>query len=135
MVRHNGAVNHIFANSNCSRFADSAFLQTPSSSDICLAVSGPVLIGGTVVADYETVCDPSRFPDPAIAIGHADRTGAGGDERTAGTSTVWPPASGRFRPAVGHDHRRARPVSVVKRWLETYPGVRLVNATIWAHSR
>ena len=62
LIRHDGALNHIFAEFRLLRFhPESAFLQSaPVSSDIsvwqCL---GPLLVGGRVVfADYETMCSP-----------------------------------------------------------------------------
>src|SRR4029077_3359243 len=65
MVRHNGAVNHIFAEFDLLKFhRDCKLLQSaPSSSDISVwQFLAPLLIGGrTVVADYETICDPRRL--------------------------------------------------------------------------
>jgi len=65
LVRHDGALNHIFAEFRLLRCDQNmAFLQSaPASSDIsvwqCLA---PLLIGGRVVfADHETVCTPSAL--------------------------------------------------------------------------
>ena len=62
LVRHEGALNHIFAEFRLLDFGtDGAILQTaPASSDIsvwqCL---GPLLVGGRVVfADFETVASP-----------------------------------------------------------------------------
>ena len=62
LIRHDGALNHMFAEFRLLRFhAASAFLQSaPVSSDIsvwqCL---GPLLVGGRVVfADFDTMCSP-----------------------------------------------------------------------------
>jgi non-ribosomal peptide synthetase component F len=63
MIRHDGAVNHIFAEFELLRFhPETAFLQSaPASSDIAVwQFLAPVLIGGrTVIVDTETVCDPA----------------------------------------------------------------------------
>ena len=60
MIRHNGAINHIFAEFELLEFhQNSCFLQSaPSSSDISVwQFLAPVLIGGrTIIADFETVC-------------------------------------------------------------------------------
>jgi len=67
IVRHNGALNHIFAEFEAMSFhEDSIFLQSaPSSSDISIwQFLGPVLIGGAcVVADFATVCDAPALYD------------------------------------------------------------------------
>jgi amino acid adenylation domain-containing protein len=67
VVRHDGALNHIFAEARLLECAaDLTFLQSaPASSDIsiwqCLA---PVLLGGRVVfADLDTVCAPRALFD------------------------------------------------------------------------
>src|SRR5215467_11064292 len=65
MVRHNGAVNHIFGEFELLSFHEgSAFLQSaPSSSDISVwQFLAPVLIGArTVIANFDTVCDPAAL--------------------------------------------------------------------------
>ncbi len=65
VVRHNGALNHIFAEARLLELgADVVFLQSaPSSSDIsvwqCLA---PLLLGGRVVfGDFDTASTPSAL--------------------------------------------------------------------------
>jgi amino acid adenylation domain-containing protein len=65
MVRHDGALNHIYAEARLLELNhDTAFLQSaPSSSDIsvwqCLA---PLVLGGRVVfADFDTVCTPKAL--------------------------------------------------------------------------
>jgi len=67
IVRHNGALNHIFAEFEAMSFhEDSIFLQSaPSSSDISIwQFLGPILIGGAcVVADFATVCDAPALYD------------------------------------------------------------------------
>jgi amino acid adenylation domain-containing protein len=65
MVRHDGALNHIYAEARLLELNHhTAFLQSaPSSSDIsvwqCLA---PLVLGGRVVfADFDTVCTPTAL--------------------------------------------------------------------------
>lgn len=66
LIRHNGAVNHIFAEFDELNFhADSVFAQSaPCSSDISIwQFLAPLMIGGsTRIIDFETVCDaPALF--------------------------------------------------------------------------
>jgi amino acid adenylation domain-containing protein len=65
MIRHEGAVNHIYAEFELLSFhPNSVFLQSaPCSSDISVwQFLAPCLIGArVVVADFETVCDPARL--------------------------------------------------------------------------
>ena len=74
LLRHDGALNHIFAEFRLLRFhPGTAFLQSaPVSSDIsvwqCLA---PLLVGGrVVVADFDTMCSPAAL----FALLHRERT-------------------------------------------------------------
>lgn len=65
MIRHNGAINHIYAEFDELKFhRGSAFLQSaPASSDISVwQFLAPLLIGGrTVIVDYEAVCNPEEL--------------------------------------------------------------------------
>lgn len=65
MVRHGGAINHIFAQYDALNLnPDFTFLQSaPASSDISVwQFLAPILIGGkTVIVDTETICDPSQL--------------------------------------------------------------------------
>jgi len=132
IVRHNGALNHIFAEFEAMSFhEDSVFLQSaPSSSDISIwQFLGPVLIGGTcVVADFHTVCTPKALYhlicdenitvielvpvvlDELIAL--IEETG------TASTNKLeWGMVTGE-----------AASVALVNRWLDVLPHVPLINA-------
>ena len=134
IVRHDGAVNHIYAEFDLLRFhRGSAFLQSaPSSSDISVwQFLAPVLIGArTVIADFETVCDPAALFAlikservtlielvPAVLrelIGYARRLPAG-DRRLP--HLEWAMATGE-----------AVPVALINEWLEVYPDTPIVNA-------
>ena len=65
IIRHEGAINHIYAQFEALNFNEEfAFLQSaPSSSDISVwQFLAPVLIGGrTVVVDNETVADAKKL--------------------------------------------------------------------------
>jgi amino acid adenylation domain-containing protein len=134
MVRHDGAVSHIFAQFELLSFTrDSAFLQSaPCSSDISVwQFLAPVLIGGrVVVADFETVCDPARLIEcirregvtlielvPAVlsALLEYGRS-LPPEERTF-------PAL-RFAMVTGE----AVSVALINAWIEQYPGIPIVNA-------
>lgn len=134
MVRHDGAVNHIFGEFELLGFEpDTAFLQSaPASSDISVwQFLGPVLKGArTVVADFETVCDPARLFDlikregitlielvPVLLQGLLEHArGMKADERSLPHL--------QCAMVTGE----AVTVSLVNLWLDTYPGIRLVNA-------
>ena len=64
MVRHNGAVNHIWAEFHeLLLHSGSVVLQSgSSSSDISLwqFLAAPLSGGRTVVADFEVVCDAAK---------------------------------------------------------------------------
>ena len=65
IIRHDGAVNHIYAQLDALALHDGfSFLQSaPASSDISVwQFLGPLLTGGkTVIVDTETVCDPEQL--------------------------------------------------------------------------
>ncbi|MEM1256716.1 MAG: AMP-binding protein, partial [Cyanobacteria bacterium P01_H01_bin.21] len=65
IIRHDGAVNHIYAQLDALALHDNfSFLQSaPASSDISVwQFLGPLLTGGkTVIVDTETVCDPAKL--------------------------------------------------------------------------
>ena len=133
LVRHDGALNHVFAECRLLRFhSGSAFLQSaPASSDIsvwqCLA---PLLVGGrVVVADFDTMCSPAdlfglirrerttvielvptvlqALMDHAAARSAADR----------GAHLEWAMVTGE-----------AASVALVNRWFQLWPEIPLVNA-------
>ena len=134
MIRHDGAVNHMFGEFDLLEFhADTVFLQSaPASSDISVwQFLGPLLKGGrTVIADYETVCDPVRLFE---LIRNAEITlielvpvllqefleyvrGLSLDERSL-PDLEWAMVTGE-----------AVAVPLVNVWRETYPEVPIVNA-------
>ena len=134
MVRHDGAVNHIFAEFELLGFhPDTAFLQSaPSSSDISVwQFLAPVLIGGrTVVADYETVCDPAalfrliRSQDitlielvPVVMKDLLDHVGH-----------LSPQDRALPRLACAMVTGEAATPALINQWLATYPAVTLINA-------
>jgi len=134
MVRHDGAVNHIFAEFDLLRFhASTAFLQSaPSSSDISVwQYLAPLLIGGrTVIADYETVCDPAALVRtirakritlielvPVVMKGLLDHAAQLTPEERALPDLEWAMVTGE-----------AATPALVNQWLSTYPGIKLVNA-------
>jgi amino acid adenylation domain-containing protein len=65
IVRHNGAINHIYAQFDALELQKGfSFLQSaPASSDISVwQFLAPILFGGkTVIADKETVCNPEQL--------------------------------------------------------------------------
>jgi amino acid adenylation domain-containing protein len=134
VVRHDGALNHIFAEARLLECGgDLVFLQSaPTSSDIsvwqCLA---PLLLGGrVVVADNDTVCTPRALFDlivrervtlielvPVVLESLLDHVeGLPREERLA------------------HSLRRvmvtgeAVSVALVDRYFESFPDIPLVNA-------
>lgn len=134
MVRHNGAVNHIYAEFDELAFhQDSAFLQSaPSSSDISVwQFLAPLMIGGsTVIADFETVCDPLRLFNiiqsqhitlielvPVVMQAFLNHAAKLSPKERALPNLEWAMVTGE-----------AVSVSIVNQWLRTYPDIRLVNA-------
>ena len=134
MVRHDGAVNHIFAEFDLLEFhADTAFLQSaPASSDISVwQFLSPLLKGGrTVIADYETVCDPVQLLRliQAEGITLIELVPVLLQELLTHARTL--PAPERSLPDLewAMVTGEAVPVPVVNLWLDTYPDVRVVNA-------
>lgn len=134
MVRHDGAVNHIYAEFELLSFhPSSVFLQSaPCSSDISVwQFLAPCLIGGRVViADFETVCDPARLFDriraervtlielvPVVLGALLDHV------RSL-------PETERALPDLQHAMVTGESVSValINAWLKQYPGIPIVNA-------
>ncbi|HEX6862683.1 MAG TPA: amino acid adenylation domain-containing protein, partial [Thermoanaerobaculia bacterium] len=134
IVRHDGAVNHIWAQREALGLKSGlCFLQSaPSSSDISVwQLLAPLLLGGrTVIVDPETVSDPRRLLGvlreervtlaelvPAVLralIGHAAVLPA---EERALPDLRWMMATGE-----------AVPVDLVNDWLGLYPQIPVVNA-------
>ena len=134
MVRHNGAVNHIFAEFKELQFhRETAFLQSaPSSSDISVwQFLAATLIGGrTVIADFETVCDPEKLFSlikaeritliefvPVVLKALLDYASRLQPAERALPALEWAMVTGETVP-----------VSLATQWISLYPGVKLVNA-------
>ena len=134
MIRHDGAINHIYAQFEALGFhRDSAFLQSaPSSSDISVwQFLAPLLIGGrTVIADRETVCDPAALFDliRAEKVTVIELVPLILNELLAHVESL--PAEERKLPALEHAMVTGEAVSapLVNRWFNLYPGIPLVNA-------
>ncbi|RKZ93719.1 MAG: non-ribosomal peptide synthetase [Candidatus Parabeggiatoa sp. nov. 1] len=134
IVRHNGAVNHIYAKAEQLPFhQNSAFLQSASSSsDISVwQFLAPLLFGGrTVVVDYETVCDAAKLFKviksqqvtaiefvPIVMQGVLDQVAKLSAEEQALPALEWAMVTGE-----------AVSTSLVNQWQHTYPNIKLVNA-------
>ncbi len=134
MIRHIGAVNHIFAEFRELQFhPGTAFLQSaPSSSDISVwQFLAPLLIGGcTVIADFETVCDPVKLFTliktervtlielvPVLLKQLLDHVAGLLPADRALPDLEWVMVTGE-----------AVPVPLVNDWFALYPSIRLVNA-------
>lgn len=134
MVRHDGAVNHIFAQYDELAFHNNtAFLQSaPSSSDISVwQFLAPLLIGGrTVIIDFETVCNQAELLNaiksekitlielvPAVMRELLQYVNQLTTEKRSLPSLEWAMVTGE-----------AVSVTLVNQWLHTYPGIKLVNA-------
>ncbi len=134
IIRHNGAVNHIYGQFRELAFhPGTAFLQSaPSSSDISVwQFLAPLLIGGrTVIADYETVCDAERLHalirDEAVTL--IELVPVVLKELLDHAARLQAPA--RALPALEFSMVTGEAVSValVNQWFATYPAIRLVNA-------
>ena len=134
LVRHDGALNHIFAEFRLLRFhPESAVLQSaPVSSDIsvwqCL---GPLLVGGRVVfADFETMCSPSGL----FSLVQRERTSVIELVPTVLEALIehaeGVPEPDRVLPNLEWAIVTGELVSVglVNRWFDVWPHIPLVNA-------
>ncbi|ACB75251.1 non-ribosomal peptide synthetase [Opitutus terrae] len=134
IVRHNGAINHIFGQFRELEFTPgTAFLQSaPSSSDISVwQFLAPLLIGGrTVIADFETVCDAAQLfrlvRDEGITL--IELVPVVLKEFLDHAATL--PAPRRALPALAYAMVTGEAVSValVNQWFQLYPAIRLANA-------
>jgi len=132
IIRHNGALNHIFAQFEAMSFHyGSVFLQSaPSSSDISVwQFLAPLLIGGrTVVADFATVCSAQSLFAliqneqvtvielvPAVLEALVDHMSHASDRNLE--ALEWAMVTGE-----------AVSVDLVNRWFETCRNIPLVNA-------
>jgi amino acid adenylation domain-containing protein len=134
IIRHDGAVNHILAEFDELRFhPGTAFLQSaPSSSDISVwqFLAAPLIGGRTVVADFETVCDPAKLHAliragritlielvPAVLKPLLDHAATLPLAERALPALEWAMVTGE-----------AVPVALANQWLALYPAIPLVNA-------
>ncbi|MBW4677255.1 MAG: amino acid adenylation domain-containing protein [Desmonostoc geniculatum HA4340-LM1] len=134
IVRHDGAINHIYAQFDELQLTEGfCFLQSaPSSTDISVwQFLAPLLIGGrTVIADIETVAIPEQLFKtlkyqkitvvelvPALFGGLLEYTSELGIHQRELPDLKWMMVVGE-------------PVSVswVNKWLEIYPEIKIVNA-------
>ncbi|MEH1848655.1 MAG: amino acid adenylation domain-containing protein [Nostoc sp.] len=134
IVRHDGAINHIYAQyDELELTPEFCFLQSaPSSTDISVwQFIAPLLIGGkTVIVDIETVAFPEKLFKvlkkekitvvelvPALFKGLLDYT-----SQLSSHERILPDL--RWMMVVGE------PVSVkwVNEWLSIYPSIRIANA-------
>ncbi|MBW4477612.1 MAG: amino acid adenylation domain-containing protein [Tolypothrix brevis GSE-NOS-MK-07-07A] len=134
IVRHDGAVNHIYAQFDELELNEEfCFLQSaPSSTDISVwQFLAPLLIGGrTVIVDIETVTIPEKLLQvlkaekitvvelvPALFGGLLEHTSRLPNKERELPNLKWMMVVGE-------------PVSVnwVNKWLEIYPEIKIVNA-------
>jgi len=134
IIRHDGKINHIYGQFRMLRFhRDSVFLQSaPSSSDISVwQFLGPLLIGGrTVIADFETLCDPAQLWNlvvtagitiielvPAVMNALLEHVASLSAQERSASALEWSMVTGE-----------AASPALVNRWLELFPHVPIVNA-------
>jgi amino acid adenylation domain-containing protein len=134
VIRHDGAVNHIFAQAEALALdASLRFLQSaPSSSDISVwQLLAPLVLGGrTVIVDAETVADPARLlaalRQEGITL--AELVPAVLRALVEHAAALSPAARAlpdlRFMMATGE----TVPVDLVNAWLALYPAIPVVNA-------
>ena len=134
IVRHDGAINHIYAQFDELELTEEfAFLQSaPSSTDISVwQFLAPLLIGGrTVIVDIETVALPEKLFKvlqeqkitvvelvPALFKGLLDYTSQLSNYQRVLADLKWMMIVGE--PV---------PVRQVNQWLNLYPSIRVANA-------
>ncbi len=134
MVRHDGAVNHIYAQFDELELTEEfCFLQSaPSSTDISVwQFLAPLLIGGrTVIVDIETVAIPDKLfkvlkSEEIIVVELVPALFGGLLEYTSGLAN-----NERELPSLKWMMVVGEPVSVnwVNKWLQVYPEIKIVNA-------
>jgi len=134
IVRHDGAVNHIYAQFDELELTEEfCFLQSaPSSTDISVwQFLAPLLIGGrTVIVDIETVAIPDKLfkvlkSEEITVVELVPALFGGLLEHTSGL-----PNNKRELPNLKWMMVVGEPVSVnwVNRWLDIYPEIKIVNA-------
>ncbi|MCC5601609.1 amino acid adenylation domain-containing protein [Nostoc sp. CHAB 5714] len=134
IVRHDGAVNHIYAQFDELELTEEfCFLQSaPSSTDISVwQFLAPLLIGGrTVIVDIETVAIPDKLfqvlkSEEITVVELVPALFGGLLEYTSGL-----PNNKRELPHLKWMMVVGEPVSVnwVNKWLQVYPQIKIVNA-------
>ncbi|MCC5621260.1 non-ribosomal peptide synthetase [Nostoc sp. CHAB 5715] len=134
IVRHDGAVNHIYAQFDELELTEEfCFLQSaPSSTDISVwQFLAPLLIGGkTVIVDIETVAIPDKLfkvlkLEEITVVELVPALFGGVLEHTSGL-----PNNERELPNLKWMMVVGEPVSVnwVNKWLQVYPEIKIVNA-------
>ncbi len=134
ILRHDGKINHIYAQFRALAFhGGSAFLQTaPASSDISVwQFLAPVLIGGrTVIADYETLCDPAALWTllQSRGITVLELVPVALSALLSHAASL--PETQRRLPALERAlvTGESAPPSLVNWWLELFPAVPIANA-------
>ncbi len=134
MIRHGGAINHIYAEFDALGFTEAFnFLQTaPASSDISVwQFLAPLLIGGkTVIVDTETVCNPEQLFKvirdekitivelvPVVLRGLLDYISRISAQERVLPDLKWMMVTGE-----------STSVELVNHWLGLYPSIPVVNA-------
>ncbi|NJN10927.1 MAG: amino acid adenylation domain-containing protein [Richelia sp. RM1_1_1] len=134
IVRHDGAVNHIYAQFDEFKLtSEFSFLQSaPSSTDISVwQFLAPLLIGGkTVIVDIETVAIPDKlfkilFSEEITVVELVPALFTSLLEYTCSL-----PIHSRELPSLKWMMVVGEPVSVskVNKWFEIYPEIKIVNA-------
>ncbi|MDZ8261481.1 amino acid adenylation domain-containing protein [Nostoc sp. ChiQUE01b] len=134
IVRHDGAVNHIYAQFDELELTEEfCFLQSaPSSTDISVwQFLAPLLIGGrTVIVDIETVAIPDKLfkvlkSEEITVVELVPALFGGLLEHTSGLAN-----HERELPSLKWMMVVGEPVSVnwVNKWLQVYPEIKIVNA-------
>ncbi len=134
MIRHGGAINHIYAQFDALGFTESFnFLQTaPASSDISVwQFLAPILTGGkTVIVETETVCNPQKLFKliqeekatlvefvPVVLRGLLDYISHLSTHERLLPDLKWMMVTGE-----------SASVELVNQWLKLYPSIPVVNA-------
>ncbi|MFT5045987.1 MAG: amino acid adenylation domain-containing protein, partial [Porticoccaceae bacterium] len=132
LIRHNGAVNHIFAEFDELGFhQDSVFAQSaPCSSDISIwQFLAPLMIGGsTRIIDFETVCDAAALFNEVKSVTIFEFVPIVLNEVLEFASSL--STAQRALPNLDYAMVTGEAVSVnlVNRWHQLYPEVPLCNA-------
>ena len=134
IVRHDGAVNHIFA--QCEALGlhrDTAFLQSaPVSSDISVwQYLAPLAIGGRIViASYETMCSPAALRETIRTAGVTliELVPAVMGELLDDAERL--PPGGRDLPSLeaAMVTGETAPPALINQWFSVHPRIRLANA-------